>query len=258
VKHSIDDLLNIARRYYPRGVGSVDASYEGTEESIRLRAARCQAGAANEAWRAMLRRLAERFPDNSVQNRSIHLPTGKWDACYSGALHLSDHRSIGFLVSFLVPYYIIYSARIVEDPDATDARRRLVDKSPSDPPRDTVDVYVGNTMTVMRRESATPEVMAALESQQERYREVFTGATPFTPDWMAAGDEPCQRQIIRFDFSDDEARYAEWLTRDIESTFGCERLPPEVGRIIVPDVATNDRPIGEATLYDCLFSDSRP
>jgi hypothetical protein len=32
-------------------------------------------------------------------------------------------------------------------------------------------------------------------------------------------------------------------------------MPPEVGKIIVPDVATNLRLMGQATIYDCLLGD---
>jgi hypothetical protein len=203
----------------------------------------------------MLHRLTEQLPDAHVQNRSLHLSTGTWDACYSGAVHFPDRHWLGFLVSFIVPYYIIYSARTVDDPEATEARRALASQVAPEPRRDTADVYVGNTMTVKRREAMTPEALAALEDQERRYREVFTGKTPFAPDWRQAEEEPCQPQMITFDFSEDEKPYAAWLAREIEASFGCEHMPPEVGNVIVPDVATNGREIGEARLYDCLFSD---
>ena len=48
------------------------------------------------------------------------------------------------------------------------------------------------------------------------------------------------------------------IVPEIEATYGCEPMPPEVGRVVVPDVATNHRRIGEATLYDCLLNDSWP
>jgi len=56
-------------------------------------------------------------------------------------------------------------------------------------------------------------------------------------------------------FSHDEQPYAAWIIHDIEATWGYERMPPEIGKMIVPDVATNRRNLGEATLYDCLLSD---
>src|SRR5262249_25389967 len=45
------------------------------------------------------------------------------------------------------------------------------------------------------------------------------------------------------------------VTDQPERTFGCERMPPEVGNVIVPDVETTSRRFGEARLYDCLLSD---
>jgi hypothetical protein len=66
--------------------------------------------------------------------------------------------------------------------------------------------------------------------------------------------QPTQHDIS-FEPSPDEAPYAAWITREIEATFGGERMPPEVGKVVVPDVVTNLRSFGEATLYDCLFSD---
>src|SRR5262249_54346697 len=125
MKHTIDDLLTIARGYYPHRVPSHEASYAGTAEHLRLSAARRRAGASDEVWRAMLRRFSGQFPGIGVQNRSAHLTSGTWDACYSGAIHFPDHRWLGFLVSFIAPYYIVYSARIVDDPEATEARGAL-------------------------------------------------------------------------------------------------------------------------------------
>jgi hypothetical protein len=255
MKHSIDELLEIAHRYYPRNVLSYDASYPGTAELLRLNAARRAAGATDEAWRAMLRRLAQHFPDARIQNRSLHLPTGNWDACYSGAIHFPGDRWLGFLVSFIAPYYIAYSARMTDDPEATTARQALADKMASQPAPDTVDVYMGNMMTVMHRDAITPEIMAALEDQERRYQKVFTGESPFAPDWKRDEKQTCQRQTIRFDFSPDEEPYAAWLAREIKVTFGCDRMPPEVGNIVVPDISIVGRAAGEATLYDCLFSD---
>jgi hypothetical protein len=65
-----------------------------------------------------------------------------------------------------------------------------------------------------------------------------------------------QRTNISLDLSPDEHPYAAWIAQDIEATWpGYERLPPEVGKVIVPDVSIDARGLGEATLYDYLFSD---
>ncbi|WP_437294638.1 hypothetical protein [Sorangium sp. So ce426] len=68
-------------------------------------------------------------------------------------------------------------------------------------------------------------------------------------------DKPTQR-VVSFDLSPDEQPYAAVIAQEIEATWGYERMPPEVGNVVVPDVATNLRRLGEARLYDCLFSDA--
>jgi hypothetical protein len=67
--------------------------------------------------------------------------------------------------------------------------------------------------------------------------------------------EPLQRRVIAFEPLPDEKPILDWLAREIEVTFGCDRMPPEVGSVIVPDVETNERRFGEARIYDCLMSD---
>jgi hypothetical protein len=191
----------------------------------------------------MLARLAKRWPE-AIQNRSLHLPAGECDACYSGALHLADH-SLGFLVSFLVPYYVLYEAHTVEDVETMPRR--------APPPSDTVDVYLGNTMFVVRADAIHPEVMSELAAREQRLREeVFTG-TMFAPKLDDLGR--ASRRVIGFEFSPDDQAYATVIAEDIEATFACQSMPPELGSIVVPDVATNARSLGEARLYDCLFSD---
>lgn len=51
--------------------------------------------------------------------------------------------------------------------------------------------------------------------------------------------------------------YTQALIEEILSTFGghYEPMPPDVGKVIVPEVATSVRAFGEATLYNCLLSD---
>ena len=62
-----------------------------------------------------------------------------------------------------------------------------------------------------------------------------------------------ERWYVTFELLPDERPYAEWIAREIEATFGCEPLPPEVGTVLVPDLAAPQLP-GEVRLYDCLFS----
>lgn len=227
MKHSVDELIALAYRYYPRGMAA-DDRYKETEEYGRLVAARRRAGAECEPWRAMLRLLRDQFPENIVQNRSSHLPTGDFDASYSGEIYLPntpgehDH-TVSFLVSFLVPYHIVYSSRCVDDIEATEAYRSSQDRK--------VCVFIEDTCFILPAEVVKPE----LRQKDEK---------------------PLRRVETHFDLSSDEQPYAAWIAQNIEATFGYARMPPEVGKVIVPDVATVLRPFGEATLYDCLFSDN--
>ena len=74
-----------------------------------------EAGRERPKWLAMLARLRERFPECKVYGDALHLlAPSSATACYPGILFLPitdvDHR-IGFQVSFLAPYYVLYSFR---------------------------------------------------------------------------------------------------------------------------------------------------
>jgi hypothetical protein len=239
MRHSVKELTDIVYSYYPRGLLSNDPRYTQTEVYHRLVAARRQAGADNEPWRVILRRLGDHFPENSVQNRSIHLPTGGWDACYSAHLYLPTalgeyFHMVGLLASFLVPYYVVYSSRIVDDLEEMERMRALA----AMPPR-VANISGHNTLYIV------PAWIVKLVPACLR-----------NPEWLKPPTETsARRRDISFDLSPDEQPYAAWIAQDIEATWGYERMPPEVGKVIVPDVSTNSRALGEATLYDCLFSD---
>lgn len=221
--HTISDLLDVVYAHYPRGIAAEDPAYGVSAEHLCLVAARRKAGAEKAPWNGLLERLTQQFPADGILNDSLHLLTGKMDAAYSGKLFpggaSADNLTIGFLVSFLVPFYIVFTSRFVPDVSAIAAPRANVRL-----------VFEGTTCF------AFPE---GPDAPQEEIR-------PFEP----------QRQIIDFDFSTATQPYASWLAREIESTWGYQRMPPEVGKVVVPDVATDSRGLGEATLYDCLMSDN--
>jgi len=238
MRHSVDELTDIVYRYYPRRLLTNEPRYEKSEEYRRLVAARRHAGANNEPWRAILKRLGEQFPENSVQNRSLHLPSGRSDACYSAHLSLptntpgEHYHDLGFLVSFLVPYYVVYSLRNVDDLikiEEMKARR-------AEPAR-SVSVFIKDTLVIL------PAWMGKI-----------LPASMVEPE--PAAPIEAYRNDISFDLSPDEQPYATRIVQEIEATWeGYERMPPEVGKVVVPDVVTNLRWLGQATLYDCLFSD---
>jgi hypothetical protein len=122
MKQSLEELLSVAYQYYARGVWPDDPAYQQTVEYRRLVQARKEAGAEGNPWRVLLDRLYERLPNGKLQNGSLHLPGGGFDACYSGRLWLEPrgvqekNHELGFLISFLVPSYVVYSFSMVAVP----------------------------------------------------------------------------------------------------------------------------------------------
>lgn len=198
MKHSIPQLLETAYAYFPHPPPDEEKT---TPEYQQRREAHERAGAGEsyETWRAMLRRLRTRLneaetPDLEVQNQSVRLldpNDAPLDRCYCGALYLPPRRPeeinhrISFRVSFVVPYYYLYSIHQVNTPGDFEYR-------------------------------------------------------------------------ISFSFSEDETPFVLAVEEEIRRSYpGYEPMSPDVGLTIVPEVATTYQPPGEATLYDCLFTDYR-
>ncbi|XXT21529.1 hypothetical protein WME94_08190 [Sorangium sp. So ce429] len=227
MKHDIDELLDIVYRYYPRGVGikedgDIDVQRcTETEEHARLVAARIQAS-KDERWHSMLRRIGDRFP-GALMNHSLHLPTGGWDGCYSFTIDVPDStdRTLWFQVSFLAPYYIVHSSRTIE----------IVKEL-----RDSFTVSFRGMLFIVSRSPLDPWLIS-------------------NPDHDSPRTVTVTRRYVAFDLSPDEQPCADWIAHEIEATFGCERMPPELGTVLVPDVAAGVCLPGEIRLYDCLFSD---
>ncbi|WP_437620413.1 hypothetical protein [Sorangium sp. So ce1151] len=227
MKYNIDELLDMVYRYYPRGVGikedgDIDVQRcAETEEHDRLVRARIQAS-KSDRWRSLRRRIQDGFPGRFM-NHSLHLPAGGCDACYSFLIDMpeSTGRTLWFHVSFLVPYYIVHSSRTVD----------IVKRT-----RDSISVEFLGIRFIVRR-------------------------SPFDPRFVARPDHGqkfaiISREYATFDLLPDEQPCAEWISGDIEATFGCERMPPEIGTVLVPDVIAGLRLPGEVRLYDCLFTDN--
>ena len=229
MKTEIQALFDAVYRHYPRDIAVDDVLYKASEEYQRLATARRNAGTGErkETWYAFLRRASKQFAPLDVQNMSLHLPTGAHDAGYHGRLALPEtpgrrHPTIGVLISFLVPCYVLYRYHFEErDPDPQMVARVVQSRT----------FCLGDTMYVVGLDHP---------------------AARFIPP-MELG--PQSEQVLGFDFFPEEQPYADRLGRDIESTWGAERMPPEIGQLRVPDVAIAGRLPGEATLYDCLFTD---
>jgi hypothetical protein len=143
IKPSHEDLLKVVYQYYPRAPMGPDHIFEGfgeTEEHRRLVAARIRAGTENGKWRAMLDRLRARFPECEVEDRAYYLATGGYDAAYAAKLVLPTlppnvgQHAVGFLVSFLVPYYVIYRLRWRYLPEAAPTQNEEASKEAQEGP----------------------------------------------------------------------------------------------------------------------------
>ena len=245
MKHSTAELIDIACRYYPRGIARArtpsddPAPYKNSDEHRRLVAARVEAAARRGPWRAMLTRLREQFPGRGVNDQVACCPPDFLRASYEACIELppgpGEHgHTVSFLVSFLVPYYVVYATRFVDDPEQEAAIRRRHEKK--------VLLGVGGegeprVVWALPREVVKPEVLAEIDRDFEKR-------------------QPATRMVISFELSPEEQPYAATIAREIEATYGYEPMPPEVGRTIVPDIETDFRPAGEATLYDALFTES--
>ncbi|APR83283.1 Hypothetical protein A7982_08632 [Minicystis rosea] len=60
---------------------------------------------------------------------------------------------------------------------------------------------------------------------------------------------------IRLDLSSIEIPPARAIAQEIQASWDTRPLPREIGEVVVPEVATSIRAMGEATIYDCLLSD---
>lgn len=203
MKHSVDELVAIAHQFFPKGMPCSDPRYPETPEVQRQLAARIPASARYEDWRALLSRLRARFPKPDfpgveVQNLSLflQLPTAAvyLDRCFSATLLLpvrappDEPSSLRFFVSFVVPYYTIFSEVV--------------------PP-------------VGRPKSAADLI------------------------WKRS-----------FDMSPEEMPFSTAIAEEIETTFpGYAPISPAIGQAIVPDVVTGTKWFGDATIFNCLFSD---
>lgn len=233
MKHSIRELIATAHEYFPRGIARDDPRYEQTPEVLHQKAARVPVSAQYNRWRAMLQRLEARFPEDQfpgvdIQNNSLFLQGASvgtpWDRCFTGALGLpprtpdETHHALEFLVSFVVPCYIVCSSCLVED------------RAPFPPIRSRL-FFEGDTCLVVPIGADEPDIEPPSKKRFKRQ--------------------------ARFDLSPDELPFAKAIAEEIEATFpGHEPIPPEVGLTVVPEVQAGNKLFGEATIFTCLFSDN--
>ncbi|MGK3996433.1 hypothetical protein [Sorangium sp. So ce1024] len=113
-------LLDVVYRFYPRGVHNFarihvppnEPFYDDTEEHRRLIEAANRGRAEYPTWKAMIRRLGDRY---GLQNESLNLFSGGSDPAYSARIWLTDETALSFHVSLLGPYYGIHLPGIPEE-----------------------------------------------------------------------------------------------------------------------------------------------
>ena len=121
MKHSLEELFNESYRYFPRGEPFPATGARETPQYRNQQEAHDRASTSYPAWRALLRRIEERFPKEQfpgagIEDRCPFLQKPgltPWNRGYSGSLWLPKslrevERRIGFQVSFVVPYSMIY------------------------------------------------------------------------------------------------------------------------------------------------------
>jgi hypothetical protein len=117
------ELLDVVYRFYPRGLHNYSRShvplnepfYDDSEEHRRLVEAANRGRAEYPTWKAMIRRLGDRY---RLQNESLHLLSGNVDPAYSARIYRpkdlepvpspKSRASLSFHVSLLGPYYGIH------------------------------------------------------------------------------------------------------------------------------------------------------
>jgi hypothetical protein len=253
MKHSLEELLGLVYRYTPRGLPFEDPRYKDTEAYRRLSAARRDAHLHRDAWNGLFRRLRAAFPETPAIDTSHPLSTGDHDASYSGSIFLraaaapgDPWHAVTFRVSILCPYYVVYGKRVDIDPATAHPPPGWYDRITISTP-DGSELMLPAHVTPERAGEIASHLGIAVGDLHER---MDAARRRRKEEW-----QPLLKSTVCLDLSPDEHPYAEWLAREIEATFGAEPMPPDIGNVIVADVATNMRALGEARLYDCLLSD---
>jgi hypothetical protein len=114
------ELLDVVYRFYPRGLRNFarihvppdEPFYDDSEEHRRLMEAAKRGAAEYPTWKAMIRRLGDRY---DLQNECIRLLSGGVEPAYSARIWLTDETALSFHVSLLGPYYGIHLPGIPEE-----------------------------------------------------------------------------------------------------------------------------------------------
>jgi hypothetical protein len=110
----IEDLLELAYSFYPRGILSDTAAYYESPEWQRLEAARSRAWQSRDRWTHLLGVLRQSLPDCRIEDWT-HLDA-HMDAGYRCRVELpplgEPRHAIVVCPSILTPHYMVYSSRV--------------------------------------------------------------------------------------------------------------------------------------------------
>lgn len=121
VKHSLQELIQLAYHFHPRGIPIQSPAYKRSKEYKRRLEACRKAADFYAAWLAMIRRLAAFFPQYRVYNHAMYLLSPGWDIPeFAGLIELAaepgkQNPVIEFRVSVLVPYYKLFRKDVVDE-----------------------------------------------------------------------------------------------------------------------------------------------
>jgi hypothetical protein len=116
------ELLEVVYRFYPRGMHEFSSGYDDTVEAYNLREAARRGAAEYPTWRAMIRRLGDRY---SLMDHSVCLLAGWREPAYSAQIWIPE-RTLYFHMSLLGPYYAVKRTDAPEEePAALDLAREI-------------------------------------------------------------------------------------------------------------------------------------
>jgi len=118
------ELLEVAYQFYPRDLHECSFGYHDTVERQRQRDAARRGAAEYPTWKAMIRRLGERW--YPFMDHSVCLLAGWYTPAYSCQIWIPGEHTFYFHVSLLGPYYGIHRTGAPgEEPAALDIAKEI-------------------------------------------------------------------------------------------------------------------------------------
>lgn len=218
MKHTAQQLIEIAYQYFPR-LPPYDPLYDRTLEAGRQREAHERLRAQYDVWAALLARIGARFPAEQCPE--------------VGLQNLSVHVQAGETAfqDRCFAAYLWLPARVTEE-----EQHHLTFQVSA-----IVPCYSISSASVRHVEGALEAVGRHIVMQGR-----------------ALVDDDARHICETYDLTPDELPFAAAVAEEIVAFFpGYELMPPSIGKTVVQDIFVgSSRLPGQATLFDCLFSES--